>query len=141
MGSVTSAFTRSRNTLVKVGSEPQKDPYGKTRRGSGVIAKQTSKQPLARKTTGASRANTPQAPASSTVANEDGETNSRPLARFARSKSQSELWNTLTAGTCKKEKVKVQSDVPDDPRRIEEILADELPSTDVPEATEKTAVR
>uniref|UniRef100_A0A673IEE8 Phosphodiesterase n=1 Tax=Sinocyclocheilus rhinocerous TaxID=307959 RepID=A0A673IEE8_9TELE len=75
------------------------------------------------------------------VANEDGETNSRPLARFARSKSQSALLNTLTAGTCKKEKVKVQSDVPDDPRRIEEILADELPSSDVPEATEKTAVR
>ncbi|RXN25262.1 calcium calmodulin-dependent 3, 5 -cyclic nucleotide phosphodiesterase 1C-like isoform X1 [Labeo rohita] len=74
------------------------------------------------------------------VANEDGETNSRPLARFARSKSQSALWNTLTAGTGKKEKVKVQRDIPDDPRRIEEILADELPSTDVPEATEKTAV-
>ncbi len=64
MGSVTSAFTRSRNTLVKVGSEPQKEPDGKTRSGSGVIAKQTSKQPLARKTPGASRANTPQAPAS-----------------------------------------------------------------------------
>uniref|UniRef100_A0A8C1XGZ6 Phosphodiesterase n=1 Tax=Cyprinus carpio TaxID=7962 RepID=A0A8C1XGZ6_CYPCA len=57
------------------------------------------------------------------------------------SKSQSALWNTLTAGTGKKEKVKFQRDIPDDPRRIEEILADELPSTDVPEATEKTAVR
>ncbi|RXN05264.1 calcium calmodulin-dependent 3, 5 -cyclic nucleotide phosphodiesterase 1C-like protein [Labeo rohita] len=66
MGSVTSAFTRSRNTLVKVGSEPQKEPDGKTRSGSGVIAKQTSKQPLTRKTTGATRANTPQAPASAT---------------------------------------------------------------------------
>ncbi|XP_056109399.1 dual specificity calcium/calmodulin-dependent 3',5'-cyclic nucleotide phosphodiesterase 1C isoform X3 [Rhinichthys klamathensis goyatoka] len=75
------------------------------------------------------------------VANEDGETNSRPLARFARSKSQSALWNTLTAGTGKKEKGKVERDIPDDPRRIEEILADELPATDVPEATEKTAVR
>lgn len=66
---MTSAFTRSRNTLVKVGSEPQKEPDGKTRSGSGhgVIAKQTSKQPaLARKTPGASRANTPQAPASAT---------------------------------------------------------------------------
>ncbi|XP_056599718.1 dual specificity calcium/calmodulin-dependent 3',5'-cyclic nucleotide phosphodiesterase 1C [Triplophysa dalaica] len=74
------------------------------------------------------------------VANEGGETNSRPLARFARSKSQSALWTTLTAGTGKKEKVKVQSDIPDDPRRIEEILADEIP-IDGPEATEKTAVR
>uniref|UniRef100_A0A8C2JCL7 Phosphodiesterase n=1 Tax=Cyprinus carpio TaxID=7962 RepID=A0A8C2JCL7_CYPCA len=141
MGSVTSAFTKSRNTLVKVGSEPEKEPDGKMRSGSGVIAKQTSKQPLARRTTGSRRANTPQTPASATVANEDGETNSRPLARFARSKSQSALWNTLTAGTGKKEKVKFQRDIPDDPRRIEEILADELPSTDVPEATEKTAVR
>ncbi|XP_016146305.1 uncharacterized protein [Sinocyclocheilus grahami] len=141
MGSVTSAFTRSRNTLVKVGSEPQKEPDGKTRSGSGVIVKQSSKQPLARKTTGSCRAHTPQTPASATVANEDGETNSRPLARFARSKSQSALWNTLTAGTGKKEKVKFQRDIPDDPRRIEEILADELPSTDVPEATEKTAIQ
>ncbi|XP_057190590.1 dual specificity calcium/calmodulin-dependent 3',5'-cyclic nucleotide phosphodiesterase 1C isoform X2 [Triplophysa rosa] len=74
------------------------------------------------------------------VANEDGDTNSRPLARFARSKSQSALWNTLTAGTGTKEKVKVQRDIPDDPRRIEQILADEIP-IDGPEATEKTAVR
>lgn len=36
--------------------------------------------------------------------------------------------------------MKVQSDIPDDPRRIEEILADEIPM-DGPEATEKTAVR
>lgn len=60
---------------------------------------------------------------------------------FPGSKSQSALWNTLTAGTGKKEKGKVERDIPDDPRRIEEILADELPATDVPEATEKTAVR
>ncbi|XP_077078547.1 dual specificity calcium/calmodulin-dependent 3',5'-cyclic nucleotide phosphodiesterase 1A isoform X1 [Siphateles boraxobius] len=141
MGSVTSAFTKSRNTLVKVGSEPQKEPDGKPRTGSGVIVKQTSKKPLVQKTNCTSRANTAQVPASATVANEDGETNSRPLARFARSKSQSALWNTLTAGTGKKEKGKVERDIPDDPRRIEEILADELPATDVPEATEKTAVR
>ncbi|XP_009297150.3 dual specificity calcium/calmodulin-dependent 3',5'-cyclic nucleotide phosphodiesterase 1A isoform X4 [Danio rerio] len=138
MGSVTSAFTRSRNTLVKVGSEPQKEPDGKPRTGTAVRAKHKSRQSLVQKTTGSSRANTPQ---TATVANEDGETNSRPLARFARSKSQSALWNTLTAGTSKKEKGKAQRDVPDDPQRIEEILADELPSTDTPEATEKTAVR
>ncbi|KAK9980198.1 hypothetical protein ABG768_013580 [Culter alburnus] len=141
MGSVTSVFTKSRNTLVKVGSEPQKEPDGKPRTGSRVTAKQTSKEPLVQKTTGTCRANTPQVIASATVANEDGETNSRPLARFARSKSQSALWNTLTAGTGKKEKVKVHRDIPDDPQRLEEILADELPATDVPEATEKTAVR
>ncbi|XP_048019801.1 calcium/calmodulin-dependent 3',5'-cyclic nucleotide phosphodiesterase 1A isoform X4 [Megalobrama amblycephala] len=141
MGSVTSVFTKSRNTLVKVGSEPQKDPDGKPRTGSRVTAKQTSKEPLVQRTTGTSSSDTPQVIASATVANEDGETNSRPLARFARSKSQSALWNTLTAGTGKKEKVKVHRDIPDDPQRLEEILADELPATDVPEATEKTAVR
>ncbi|TRY55811.1 hypothetical protein DNTS_025657 [Danionella cerebrum] len=62
------------------------------------------------------------------VANEDGESNSRPLARFA-------------PGTARKEKGKLQRDVPDDPERIEEILADEFPSTDSPDATEKTAIR
>ncbi|KAG1969065.1 calcium/calmodulin-dependent 3',5'-cyclic nucleotide phosphodiesterase 1C [Pimephales promelas] len=141
MGSVTSAFTKSRNTLVKVGSEPQKEPDSKPRTGAGVVVKQTSKEPLVQKTNCTSRANTSkQVPASATLANEDGETNSRPLARFARSKSQSALWSTLTAGTGKKEKGKVERDIPDDPRRIEEILADELPATDVPEATEKTAM-
>lgn len=44
MGSVTSAFTRSRNTLVKVGSEPQKELDGKHR--TGAISKQWGKQPL-----------------------------------------------------------------------------------------------
>lgn len=65
---MTSAFTKSRNTLVKVGSEPQKEPDVKPRTGTGsrVIAKQTSKEPLAQKTAGTSRANTPQVPASAT---------------------------------------------------------------------------
>ncbi|XP_051990928.1 dual specificity calcium/calmodulin-dependent 3',5'-cyclic nucleotide phosphodiesterase 1A-like [Xyrauchen texanus] len=122
MGSVTSAFTRSRNTLVKVGSEPQKEPDGKQRTVSGVISRQTSKQLLseALQTTGTFKTTTTQLPGS---------------------KSQSGLWNTLTAGTRSKEKFKVQSDIPDDPQRIEEILADELPFADVPEATEKAAVR
>ncbi|XP_051557651.1 dual specificity calcium/calmodulin-dependent 3',5'-cyclic nucleotide phosphodiesterase 1A-like [Myxocyprinus asiaticus] len=139
MGSVTSAFTRSRNTLVKVGSEPQKESDGKQRTASGVISRQTSKQLLseALKTTGTFKSTTTQLP----VANEYGEPNFRPLARFASSKAQSGLWNTLTAGTRSKEKFKVQRDVPDDPHRIEEILADELPFADVPEATEKAAVR
>lgn len=63
---MTSVFTKSRNTLVKVGSEPQKEPDGKHRTGSRVIAKQTSKEPLVQKTTGTSRANTPQVTASAT---------------------------------------------------------------------------
>uniref|UniRef100_A0AAY4AKG8 Phosphodiesterase n=2 Tax=Denticeps clupeoides TaxID=299321 RepID=A0AAY4AKG8_9TELE len=73
------------------------------------------------------------------VANEDVESSSRPLARFARSKSQNALWNAITAGIGIKGKEPQR--VPDDPRSLEEILADELPASDGPEATEKTAIR
>lgn len=103
MGSVTSAFTKSRNTLVKVGSEPQKEPDGKTRSGSGVIAKQTSKQPLARRTTGSRRANTPQTPASATgeflyasVASGLKHTKLKLLVLFMYSSPKSTIWSLLT---------------------------------------------
>ncbi|XP_035994249.1 calcium/calmodulin-dependent 3',5'-cyclic nucleotide phosphodiesterase 1C isoform X4 [Fundulus heteroclitus] len=73
------------------------------------------------------------------VANEDGESSSRPPASFARSKSQSALWNAITAGMGIKGK---EQKVPlNDPRSPEEILADELPAADEPDATEKTAIR
>ncbi|KAI5608824.1 calcium/calmodulin-dependent 3',5'-cyclic nucleotide phosphodiesterase 1A isoform X2 [Silurus asotus] len=75
------------------------------------------------------------------VANEDGESNSRPPAMFARSKSQSALWNTITSGLGSKEKVKGQRSIADDPRSPEEILAEEFPSVDSPDATEKAAIR
>ncbi|XP_051785326.1 dual specificity calcium/calmodulin-dependent 3',5'-cyclic nucleotide phosphodiesterase 1C-like isoform X3 [Erpetoichthys calabaricus] len=73
------------------------------------------------------------------VANETGETNSRPLARFARSKSQNTLWNAITAGIGIKDKEK--RGILIDPRNPEEILADELPPVDSPDAMEKTAIR
>ncbi|TRY55812.1 hypothetical protein DNTS_025658 [Danionella cerebrum] len=60
MGSVTSVFTRSRNTLVKVGSEPQKQADGV----SGTKFDVTRKQSRKRKTRGFHRANTPRVPAS-----------------------------------------------------------------------------
>ncbi|XP_067330259.1 dual specificity calcium/calmodulin-dependent 3',5'-cyclic nucleotide phosphodiesterase 1C isoform X2 [Channa argus] len=73
------------------------------------------------------------------VANEDGESSTRPQASFARSKSQNALWNAITAGMGIKGK---EQKVPlNDPRTPEEILADELPAADEPDATEKTAVR
>ncbi|XP_054889058.1 dual specificity calcium/calmodulin-dependent 3',5'-cyclic nucleotide phosphodiesterase 1C isoform X3 [Poeciliopsis prolifica] len=73
------------------------------------------------------------------VANEDGESSSRPPASFARSKSQSALWNAITAGMGIKGK---EQKVPlNDPRSPEEILADDLPAADEPDATEKTAIR
>ncbi|CAL8292147.1 unnamed protein product [Lota lota] len=72
------------------------------------------------------------------VANEAGETNRRPLARFARSKSQNALWNAVTAGIGIKDKDRRGIRI--DPRSPDEILADELPTVDGPDAMEKTAI-
>ncbi|KAL1248429.1 hypothetical protein QQF64_021747 [Cirrhinus molitorella] len=72
------------------------------------------------------------------VANETGESSARPLARFARSKSQNALWNAITAGIGIKDKDK--RGILIDPRSPEEILADDLPSVDSPDAMEKTAI-
>ncbi|XP_049336084.1 dual specificity calcium/calmodulin-dependent 3',5'-cyclic nucleotide phosphodiesterase 1A isoform X2 [Astyanax mexicanus] len=73
------------------------------------------------------------------VANEAGESHPRPLARFARSKSQNALWNAITAGIGIRDKDK--RGIVIDPRSPEEILADELPAVDSPDAMEKTAIR
>ncbi|XP_052397844.1 dual specificity calcium/calmodulin-dependent 3',5'-cyclic nucleotide phosphodiesterase 1A isoform X3 [Carassius gibelio] len=73
------------------------------------------------------------------LANETGESSARPLARFARSKSQNALWNAITAGIGIKDKDK--RGILIDPRSPEEILADDLPSVDSPDAMEKTAIR
>ncbi|XP_061588523.1 dual specificity calcium/calmodulin-dependent 3',5'-cyclic nucleotide phosphodiesterase 1C isoform X1 [Cololabis saira] len=72
------------------------------------------------------------------VANEDGESSTRPQASFARSKSQSALWNAITAGMGIKGK---EQKAQNDPRSPEEILADAPPAADQPDATEKTAIR
>lgn len=55
------------------------------------------------------------------------------------SKSQSALWNAITAGMGIKGKE--QKPPLNDPRSPEEILADDLPPADEPDATEKTAIR
>lgn len=61
------------------------------------------------------------------------------LSLSAGSKSQSALWNAITAGMGIKSK---EQKVPlNDPRSPEEILADELPASDEPDATERTAIR
>ncbi|XP_053090282.1 dual specificity calcium/calmodulin-dependent 3',5'-cyclic nucleotide phosphodiesterase 1A isoform X3 [Pangasianodon hypophthalmus] len=73
------------------------------------------------------------------VANETGESHPRPLARFARSKSQNALWNAITAGIGIRDKDK--RGILIDPRSPEEILSDELPAVDSPDAMEKTAIR
>uniref|UniRef100_UPI0037E70F4C dual specificity calcium/calmodulin-dependent 3',5'-cyclic nucleotide phosphodiesterase 1C n=1 Tax=Semicossyphus pulcher TaxID=241346 RepID=UPI0037E70F4C len=71
------------------------------------------------------------------VANEAGESKRRPLARFARSRSQNALCTTVTAHAGITEHKGILSD----PRSNEEILADELPILDAPDAMEKTAIR
>ncbi|XP_024908123.1 calcium/calmodulin-dependent 3',5'-cyclic nucleotide phosphodiesterase 1C-like isoform X2 [Cynoglossus semilaevis] len=73
------------------------------------------------------------------VANEDAESSTRQQTSFSRSKSQSALWNAITAGMGIKGKE--QKPRLNDSRSPEEILADELPSMEEPEATEKTAIR
>ncbi|XP_021478023.1 calcium/calmodulin-dependent 3',5'-cyclic nucleotide phosphodiesterase 1C-like [Oncorhynchus mykiss] len=72
------------------------------------------------------------------VANKAGETTPPPLNRFARSKSQNALWNAITAGIGIKDKDK--RGILIDPRSPEEILADDLPVVDGPDAMEKTAI-
>ncbi|XP_060940317.1 dual specificity calcium/calmodulin-dependent 3',5'-cyclic nucleotide phosphodiesterase 1A [Limanda limanda] len=159
MGSVTSALTRTRNALVKVGSQPEtQDPErsqsapetDRARKRSSrfnvaiQVGRQSSRTSLsevlsrqdgegARQTPRKRSAEAPQ------VANEDAETSMRPQASFSRSKSQSALWNAITAGMGIKGKE--QKPPLNDPRSPEEILADELPSADQPDATEKTAIR
>ncbi|XP_068425649.1 dual specificity calcium/calmodulin-dependent 3',5'-cyclic nucleotide phosphodiesterase 1A isoform X1 [Clinocottus analis] len=160
MGSVTSALTRTRNALVKVGSEPENhDPErtqsapesDRTRKKSARFnvscqtGRQSSRQSLSevlsrQDSDGAKltlKKNTSEGQQS--VANEDGESSSRPQANFARSKSQSALWNAITAGMGIKGKE--QKAPLNDLRSPEEILADDLPATDEPDATEKTAIR
>ncbi|XP_021093243.1 calcium/calmodulin-dependent 3',5'-cyclic nucleotide phosphodiesterase 1C isoform X2 [Heterocephalus glaber] len=75
------------------------------------------------------------------VANEAGDKNARPLARFSRSKSQNCLWNSFIDGLTGNVKEKPRPTIVQDPRPPEEILADELPQLDSPEALVKTSFR
>ncbi|KAF6301962.1 hypothetical protein mRhiFer1_012732 [Rhinolophus ferrumequinum] len=73
------------------------------------------------------------------VANEAGDKTARPLARFSRSMSQNCLWNSLIDGLTENVKEKPRPMIVHDPRPPEEILADELPQLDSPEALVKTS--
>ncbi|XP_041849016.1 calcium/calmodulin-dependent 3',5'-cyclic nucleotide phosphodiesterase 1A isoform X2 [Melanotaenia boesemani] len=160
MGSVTSALTRTRNALVKVGSEPENHDPERSRSApesdrakkksarfnvAGQSGRQSSRQSLSEVlgrqdsdgTRQSSRKKTSEGQQS--VANDDGESSTRPQASFARSKSQNALWNAITAGMGIKDKE--QKALLNDPRSPEEILADDLPAGDEPDATEKTAIR
>ncbi|XP_070841644.1 dual specificity calcium/calmodulin-dependent 3',5'-cyclic nucleotide phosphodiesterase 1C-like isoform X3 [Chaetodon trifascialis] len=71
------------------------------------------------------------------VANEAGESSRHPKAGFARSQSQNALCTAVTAcvGITDHKEILI------DPRSAEEILADELPIPDEPDAMEKAAIR
>ncbi|XP_036102506.1 calcium/calmodulin-dependent 3',5'-cyclic nucleotide phosphodiesterase 1C [Molossus molossus] len=75
------------------------------------------------------------------VANEAGDKTAGPLTRFSRSKSQNCLWNSLIDGLTGNVKEKPRPTIVHDPRPPEEILADELPQLDSPEAFVKTSFR
>ncbi|XP_028904801.1 calcium/calmodulin-dependent 3',5'-cyclic nucleotide phosphodiesterase 1C isoform X3 [Ornithorhynchus anatinus] len=75
------------------------------------------------------------------VANEAGDRSGRSLARFSRSKSQNCLWNSLIDGLTGNVKEKAKAAIIHDPRAPEEILADDLPQLDSPEALVKTSFR
>ncbi|XP_078233636.1 dual specificity calcium/calmodulin-dependent 3',5'-cyclic nucleotide phosphodiesterase 1C isoform X5 [Pogona vitticeps] len=75
------------------------------------------------------------------VANEAGDKSARPLSRFARSKSQNCLWNTIIGGLTENLKEKQKPTIALDQRPPEEILAEELPPVESPEALVKTSFR
>ncbi|KAA8579294.1 hypothetical protein FQN60_007084, partial [Etheostoma spectabile] len=72
------------------------------------------------------------------VANEAGDNNRLPLARFARSRSQNTLSTAVTAAVTG---ITEPKGTQMDPRSAAEILAEELPTPDAPDAMEKTAIR
>ncbi|XP_060542074.1 dual specificity calcium/calmodulin-dependent 3',5'-cyclic nucleotide phosphodiesterase 1C isoform X5 [Pantherophis guttatus] len=77
----------------------------------------------------------------SAFANETGDKTVHPLSRFARSKSQNCLWNTIIGGLTGNIKEKQKPMIIHDPRPPEEILADELPPVESSEALVKTSFR
>ncbi|XP_061877808.1 dual specificity calcium/calmodulin-dependent 3',5'-cyclic nucleotide phosphodiesterase 1C-like isoform X2 [Entelurus aequoreus] len=69
------------------------------------------------------------------VANEEGDNNLHPRTRFARSWSQNALCTADTSTTLEHKNLLMNFN------NLEEILADELPVPDAPDAMERTAVR
>ncbi|XP_060235943.1 dual specificity calcium/calmodulin-dependent 3',5'-cyclic nucleotide phosphodiesterase 1C isoform X4 [Meriones unguiculatus] len=168
MGSVSSALARSRNTVVQPGLSPpqpevplatpasRKDSRTQRRQGSsrpspawepppaGHSQQELQKlesaelSPVLKRLPTMSQSSPSYGP---DVANEAGDKNARPLARFSRSKSQNCLWNSFIDGLTGNVKEKPRPTIVQDTRPPEEILADELPQLDSPEALVKTSFR
>ncbi|XP_050181087.1 dual specificity calcium/calmodulin-dependent 3',5'-cyclic nucleotide phosphodiesterase 1C isoform X14 [Myiozetetes cayanensis] len=134
MGSVTSALSRPRRTLVRV--------------GAGTLPASPRRAPLAAvlKLHGEEEAFPPKGPPAprrspGAFANETGVKHAQPHSLFARSKSQNCLWNTTVGGLTSNFKERPKPTIINDPRPPDEILADELPPVDSPEALVKTSFR
>ncbi|XP_064908144.1 dual specificity calcium/calmodulin-dependent 3',5'-cyclic nucleotide phosphodiesterase 1C isoform X3 [Columba livia] len=147
MGSVTSALGRPRRALVRVGTEPPPaalprapPPLSAVLKPRGKEEEEEAEEEEKEEAGGPAE---PPAPARSpgALANETGDKNARPLSRFARSKSQNCLWNTIIGGLTGNLKERPKPTIVSDPRPPEEILADELPPVDSPEALVKTSFR
>ncbi|XP_015710539.1 calcium/calmodulin-dependent 3',5'-cyclic nucleotide phosphodiesterase 1C isoform X2 [Coturnix japonica] len=125
MGSASSALGRSRRAPGSGSAEPPAVPLSavlKPRRLTEEEEERSRHGPAA-------------------LANETGDKNARPLSRFARSKSQNCLWNTIIGGLTGNLKERPKPTIISDPRPPEEILADELPPVDSPEALVKASFR
>uniref|UniRef100_A0A8V0ZBN8 Phosphodiesterase n=1 Tax=Gallus gallus TaxID=9031 RepID=A0A8V0ZBN8_CHICK len=134
MGSASSALGRSRRAPGRVSAEPPVAPLSavlKPRRLTEEKEEEEEERPRYG----------PAARECGLVANETGDKNARPLSRFARSKSQNCLWNTIIGGLTGNLKERPKPTIISDPRPPEEILADELPPVDSPEALVKASFR
>uniref|UniRef100_A0A8C3BC59 Phosphodiesterase n=1 Tax=Cairina moschata TaxID=8855 RepID=A0A8C3BC59_CAIMO len=149
MGSGTSALGRQRRNPGRGGSElpaaPRRAPPPLSAvlkaRPAGPEEDEEEEEEEEEKEKEEERQQPPPHRSPAALANETGDKNARPLSRFARSKSQNCLWNTIIGGLTGNLKERPKPTIISDPRPPEEILADELPPVDSPEALVKTSFR
>nr|XP_047931510.1 calcium/calmodulin-dependent 3',5'-cyclic nucleotide phosphodiesterase 1C isoform X7 [Anser cygnoides] len=143
MGSGTSALGRQRRNPGRGGSEPPAAPRRAPPPLSAVLKARPAspKEDEEEEEEGEEERQQPPLRSPAALANETGDKNARPLSRFARSKSQNCLWNTIIGGLTGNLKERPKPTIISDPRPPEEILADELPPVDSPEALVKTSFR
>ncbi|KAM9426939.1 dual specificity calcium/calmodulin-dependent 3',5'-cyclic nucleotide phosphodiesterase 1A-like [Salvelinus alpinus] len=147
MGSVTSAMTRrTRHALVKVGSEPEHEtdrslsaPKSDRGRKRSVRLNVSSSNQIGRQSTRQSLSDLPNAPDAGGGRVGTSQSALEPSGNGLNgSKSQSAMWSVPAAGIGVRDG---ETKILFDPRSPEEVLADELPASNGPDATEKTAIR
>ncbi|XP_055740240.1 dual specificity calcium/calmodulin-dependent 3',5'-cyclic nucleotide phosphodiesterase 1A-like [Salvelinus fontinalis] len=147
MGSVTSAMTRrTRHALVKVGSEPEHEtdrslsaPKSDRGRKRSVRLNVSSSNQIGRQSTRQSLSEVPNVPDAGGGRVGTSQSALEPSGNgLNRSKSQSAMWSAPAAGIGVRDG---ETKILFDPRSPEEVLADELPASNGPDVTEKTAIR